>query len=359
MPCAAFSAPLSNHTEKLTATARDISVDLVTLTLSARDMQISEHVPIERDVLRVGSVKVSLEFMRSLLFWRFQIDCFQMRDVYVSILRDSDGKTRLFNKEISAKEISKLFAGEKEQFDEKRSEVKRDNAPDVSIPYLSISNLNIACLEHDTREKLWSIDNIRVEIQDFFYPPEENPDVWRADFSAGFNDNPASSLEIAVACRTLPTDPFLCLKIDARRIDGAMMDMIVNTGKLAEDTSSTNTANAKDEKAEREDDTPFGAVFHYFSNDIARLETAFKNECSAAATNANVTNFLATVPVTNMTFDFFWDMTISNRVFAPGKIRLKMYPTRGRMAPLTFGYRITNSPALLVPWKEEEKQQCR
>ena len=185
---------ISNRTKNLSAYVGDVSVNLFTLSFAARDFVVSEHKPVDRQVLKIEDMKISLELMRSIFLARFQFDLFNIRNAYVRLLRDVDGRMMMFNKLITEEEISELFGSEK-----KKTEKKKINISRLSIPSLNITNFNIICDAHDTGERLWSINNLCLNIDDFFYPPCKNKKIWRINLFAGFNEQTNSLLKLTSA----------------------------------------------------------------------------------------------------------------------------------------------------------------
>ncbi|MCK5852554.1 hypothetical protein KAH27_05935 [bacterium] len=334
------AATITNATENLSLKANDISFNFFTLTFSGNDFSIFEKAPVSRQVLNVGKVKISLELARSLFLWRFQLDCFAIENIYVSILEDNDGNIYLFNKSIKQKEIDELFSTETNKQAETKTEI------DLSIPEMEIKNLNIICHNHDNRNFLWSINNLNLYIRNFFSPPDKNKELWNVFISANFNGKTNNSILFSAKCRTIPDNSFLKLNIAANNIDLKTINMIVDSGKKTGNNSKiVKVANAHKNK---NGSSPFDAIFDCFSNEINRISTAFNEKISEAKLNQNVTNFLNNVNVSNLVFNFNWDMTVSNHCFKSGNINLEIIADKTNLPPLIYEYIITNSTDLLV-----------
>ncbi|RLD11773.1 MAG: hypothetical protein DRI44_02830 [Chlamydiae bacterium] len=338
----AQSTIISNSTDNLSLKVDDISLNLLTLTFLAHNFSILEKAPVRRQVLNVEKIKISLELARTILLMRFQLDCFYMENIFISILEDDDGNIFLFNKNIKQKEIDELFGTETNK------QAKSETKIDLSIPKMEIKNLNITCLDHNRKTFLWSINNLNLYIYDFLSPPNKNKDIWSIFISANFNNKTNSSFRFSAKCRTIPDNTFLKLNIAASDIDWKTLDMIVNSGKNTGSNPKVKHAAKKHTNFQGEDSSPFTIIFNSFSNEINRISDAFSQKISNAKTNHNVTNFFNNTNISNLVFSFNWDMTVSNHVFKEGNINLKMYDEKTNSPPLIYKYQITNSKNLLV-----------
>jgi len=148
------AAVITNSTENLSFKVDDVSFNLFTLSLLAHNFSISEKKPVPREVLDIGNINISLELARTLFLLRLQLDCFNIENVFVSILKDDNGDVFLFNKTIAQEEIEKLFDSNTNE------QTKTETSINLSIPEMKVKNLNLTCLDHDSREFLWSINNL-------------------------------------------------------------------------------------------------------------------------------------------------------------------------------------------------------
>jgi len=338
------AASVTNSTENLILKIDDVSLNFLTFTLSAHNFLTLEKKPVPRQVINVENVKISLELARSIFLLRFHLDCFYIENIFVSILKDNDENIFLFNKNITQKEIDKLFGTETN----KQSKAKSETSIDLSIPKMEIKNLNITCRDHNERTFLWSINNLNLYIRNFLYPPDKNKDLWSLFLSAYLNNKTNSSLLFSAKCRTVPDDSFLKLNIEANNIDWKTLDMIVDTGKKTGESSKVKKINgAINKQSNEEDSSPFNAVFNSFSNEIGRISAAFSEKISSAKLNPNTTNFFNNTNISNLVFNFNWNMTVSNHIFQTGNINLKLYAGNTNTTPLLFKYKITNSTELL------------
>lgn len=338
------AASVTNSTENLALKIEDVSLNFLTLTLSAHNFLTLEKKPVPRQVINVENVKISLELARSIFLLRFHLDCFYIENIFVSILKDNDENIFLFNKSIKQKEIDKLFGTETN----KQSKAKSETSIDLSIPKMEIKNLNITCRDHNERTFLWSINNLNLYIRNFLFPPDKNKDLWSLFLSANLNNKTNSSILFSAKCRTVPDDSFLKLNITANNIDWKTLDMIVDTGKKTGESSKVKKINgAINKQSNEEDSSPFNAVFNSFSNEIGRISAAFSDKISSAKLNPNTTNFFNNTNISYLVFNFNWNMTVSNHIFQTGNINLKLYAGNTNIPPLLFKYKITNSPELL------------
>ena len=328
------AAVITNSTENLSLDVKNVSFNLFTLTLAGNRFSIMEKSPVEREVLNIDKVKISLELARSLLLWRFQLDCFYIENIFVSILEDNNGDIFLFNKNIKQEEIDKLFDSNTNK------QNKTETNIDLSIPEMEIKNLNILCSSHDSRKFLWSINNLNLYIHNFLYPPDKNKELWDLFLSANLNEQTNSTLLFSAKCRTIPDNSFLKLNISAKNINWKTIDMIVDSGKKA--GSNSGVEKIKNAQQNSDEPSPFNAVFNCFSNEIGRISDAFSQKISDAKVNQNVTNFFNNTNISNLVFDFNWNMTVSNHIFKSGNINLKMHDEKTNLPPLIYEYQITN-----------------
>ena len=330
---------ITNSTDNLSLKVDDISFNFFTLTFFGDNFSIYEKMSVPRQILNIEKVKISLELARSIFLWRFQLDCFYIENIFVSILEDSDGNIFLFNKNIKQKEIDKLFGTETNKQSKTKTEIV------LAIPEMEIKNLNIVCHNHENRNFLWSINNLNLYIHNFFSPPEKNKELWNIFISANLNGKTNSSILFSAKCRTIPDNSFLKMNIAANNIDWKTIDMIVNSGKkTGQNHKIIKVANAHKNK---DDSSPFDAVFNCFSNEINRISTAFSQKISEAKLNQNVTNFFNNVNISNLVLNFNWNMTVSNHFFKSGNIYLEMIADNTNLPPLIYEYKITNSTELL------------
>jgi len=320
----------SNQTENISVKADNLSFSLPTLTAYLSDFTISEKTPVKREILNMESSEFSIEFIRSIFLWRFHVDSFKINSMDISLLRDKEGEIHFFNKNIPKKEIQELFGEKKDDFDSRKEE--NGGPPEIYIPSIQIENVNIICSDHDTREKLWSIDNIFFEMRDFFFPPEKNNDIWKIKLSADFNCDTNSSLYLSIASRTIPKKSFIKFNLEMENVDGSFIDLI--------DSFS-------EEKDSQTNNTPSNSSWFLFSNEFDRVINTFEKKCEQEAKNPVVSNFFSSVSISNMIFDFNCNMTVSNHVFYPGKISLIINDIKNKMPELVFDYLITNSYELL------------
>jgi len=332
--------PVSNSTEHLSLKIDDVSFNLFTLTLFAKNFSIIEKIEENRDILKVDNLKISLELARSLLLWRFQIDCFLLENVSVNILEDETGENFLFDKKIPEDEINKLFGG-----DNSNKHNKTKTEIDLSIPFMEIKNLNIFCNDYTTKKFLWSINNLNLFIYDFVFPPEKNKDLWSIFLSANINNDTNSALLFSAKCRTVPENSFLKLKINAEKFDWNTFDAILGSSKKAAEKPQTK----KLKNSFNDDSSPFNAVMNCFSNEIERITSAFDKKISEEKFSRSASNFFNNTSLSNLIFYFNWNLEISNHIFKSGNIRLKMLNAKTNISPLLFEYNITNSAEILVP----------
>ena len=336
----ASASVITNATDNLSLKVNDISFNLFTMTFSGNDFSIFEKAPVPRQILNIEKVKISLELARSLFLWRFQLDCFYIENIFISVLEDNDGNIFIFNKGIKQKEIDELFNTETNKQDKAQTEIV------LSIPEMEIKNLNIICHDHDNRDFLWSINNLNLYIHNFFSPPDKNKELWNVFISANFNGKTNNSILFSAKCRTIPDNSFLKLNVAANNIDWKTINMIVDSGKKTGNNSKiVKVANSHKNV---DDSSPFDAVYNCFSNEINRIKAAFSEKISEAKLNQNVTNFFNNVNISNLVFNFNWDMTVSNHCFKSGNINLEMIADNTNIPPLIYEYRITNSTDLLV-----------
>lgn len=336
---AASASTVTNATDNLSLKVNDISFNFFTLTFSGDNFSIFEKTPVPRQVLNIEKVKISLELARSLFLWRFQLDCFYIENIFVSILEDNDGNIFLFNKNIKQKEIDELFSTETNKNSKAKTEIV------LSIPEMEIKNLNITCHNHDNRDFLWSINNLNLFIHNFLSPPDKNKELWNVFISANFNGKTNNSILFSAKCRTIPDNSFLKLNVAANNIDWKTINMIVDSGKKTGNNSKiVKVANSHKNK---DGSSPFDAVFNCFSNEINRISAAFSKKVSEEKLNQNVTSFFNNVNISNLVFNFNWDMTVSNHCFKSGNINLEMIADNTNLPPLIYKYKITNSTELL------------
>ncbi len=336
---AASASTVTNATDNLSLKVNDISFNFFTLTFSGDNFSIFEKTPVPRQVLNIEKVKISLELARSLFLWRFQLDCFYIENIFVSILEDNDGNIFLFNKNIKQKEIDELFSTETNKNSKAKTEIV------LSIPEMEIKNLNITCHNHDNRDFLWSINNLNLFIHNFLSPPDKNKELWNVFISANFNGKTNNSILFSAKCRTIPDNSFLKLNVAANNIDWKTINMIVDSGKKTGNNSKiVKVANSHKNK---NGSSPFDAVFDCFSNEINRISAAFSKKVSEEKLNQNVTSFFNNVNISNLVFNFNWDMTVSNHCFKSGNINLEMIADNTNLPPLIYKYKITNSTELL------------
>ena len=326
--CVAFSAnakPFSNQTENISIKADDVSFSLPTLSAYLKNLSIIEKTPINREILTLKSSKFSLELFRSIFLWRFHVDSFKIDNMRISLLKDAKGEIHFFNKSIPKEEIQELFGDEKDGFDEKNKE--NGGPPELYFPHIQINNVTILCNDHETRKSLWSIDNIFFEMQNFLFPPEKNKKICEIKLSADFNCDTNSSIYLAIASRTIPKNSFFHFNLEMKNIDGSFLDLI-------------------DSNSEEKDDETNSDWF-LFSNEFDRVINSFEKRCEEEAKNPIVSTFFSSVALSNMIFDFNCSMTVTNNLFSPGEISLKINDTKNNFQELVFDYLITNSQELL------------
>jgi|GEM_PF-2856740 len=331
--CSVISAkakPFSNHTENISIKADDVSFSLPTLSAYLSNLSITEKSPVNREILNLKSSKFSLEFIRSIFLWRFHVDSFKIDNMNISLLKDEKGEIHFFNKSIPKKEIQELFGDEKDDFDKKNEENGRP--PELYFPHVQINNVTILCSDHDTRKKLWSIDNIFFEIQNLLIPPEKNKKICKIKLSADFNCDTNSSIYLSIASRTIPENPFINFNLEMENVDGSFLNLI--------DSFS-------EEKDDKTNNTSSDSSWFLFSNEFDRVINTFEKRCEQEAKNPVVSNFFSSVSLSNMIFDFNCNLTVSNHIFYPGKIRLTINDTKKIFQELVFDYLITNSHELL------------
>jgi len=265
-----------------------------------------------------------------------------MEDIFFSILEDDDGEIFLFNKNIKQKEIDTLFGTKTNE------QTKAETKIDLSIPKMEIKNLNIICRDHDKRTFLWSVNNLNLYIYNFLLPPDKNKDLWSILLSANLNEKTNSTILFSAKCRTLPDNSFLKLNVAAKNIDLKTFDMIVDSGKSAGKNSKISKSAKKHTNSQNNEPSPFNVVFNCFSNEFKRITTVFNKKVKEEKLNQNVTNLFNNTSVSNLVFDFKWDMTVSNHVFNKGNISLKIYTGNTNLPTLIYQYSITNTAKLLV-----------
>ena len=323
----ANAKPFSNNTENISIKVDDVSFSLPTLSAYLSNLSITEKTPVHREILNLKNSKISLGFIRSIFLWRFHIDSFKIDNLKISLLKDDDGEIHFFNKSIPEEEIQNLFGKEKDEFNDKKEE--NGGLPEIYIPSIIIENINILFSEHDSRKKLWSIDNIFFEMQNFLFPPEKNKKIWKLNLAANFNNNTNSSIYLSIASRAIPKKSFINFNLKMNNIDGYFLDLIANK------------SDNKNDEEEGDEDT-FGSTWFLFSNEFNRIINSFEKRCKEEIERKYVSDFFSDVPISNMIFNFNCKITITNHVFYPGKISLMIKDSKKKFQDLFFDYQITN-----------------
>jgi len=329
LTCITFSTnakPFSNQTENISIKADDVSFSLPTLSAYLSNLSISEKTPVNREILTLKNSKFSLEFIRSIFLWRFHVDSFKIDNLNISLLKDDKGEFHFFNKSIPKEEIQELFGDGKEGFEEKNKE--NGGPPELYFPHVQINNVTILCSDHETRKKMWTIDNIFFEMKNFLFPPEKNKKICKIKLSADFNCDTNSSIYLSITSRTIPKKSFFHFNLEMKNVDGSFLDLI-------------------NSNSEENDDKTNGDWF-LFSNEFEKVINSFENLCEEEAKKPIVSNFFSSVALSNMIFDFNCNMTVTNNLFSPGNISLKINDTKNIFQELVFDYLITNSQELLL-----------
>jgi hypothetical protein len=334
---------IERATDTLTLSVERLSTRIWSLSLYCHTVDVKELVPVPRDVLHLGKAHISLSMLGTLMDMRLELDSFELRDMQLSLLRDTNGVLRLFNEAIPDEDIDTIFPDDEE---EEASDAMSESNFDV--PYALIDGLTITCDDHDSRERLWSLDNARMEVRDWRSPPRKNRDMWTMSLSAGLYTNPASRIEFHSAVVSRPSEPFIHMGLTATYVRVATVEEIIDTASGAtEDGNAEQPAPASppDPDAAK----PPSWFDRCFSNEWLRLETAVDEHLDIIASNATVQAFFNDASLSAMSFDLLCDITISNRTILPGSVTFRFHRPPPDPATLVLDYRITNAAQVIIP----------
>lgn len=358
------ASEISNKTEHLMLEVGNKSFNPFTLTFSAEDICFQEFDP-PRKILSLGKGEISIGLLRLLFMRDYYVDCFQVDDLYVSFLRDSTGVFHFINPAISSNEIARIKSaidsGDRNKEANKNRKKDGDkgdrkNKP-THIPDISFNNINFEIFDLDSREALFSLDNMAIQINDIEFPLTNNMDVSSFNFYIGLNKKTNQYFKVDLAARTALADPFFKIYVEAHNIE---LKTIRQFEMFDVDVDTNNT----DKVLERIDPVELLVAGSVFSNEWRSVNRVIESEMATLKTNKYFLSFLGMPTATNMSyqelleanvvsnvsFDFALDLSVSNSVFQPGEFNLTVYNDLLHSNSMSLRFAITNTPEIFVPW---------
>lgn len=356
-------SPVSNSTEHLFMSYDDVSFNMLTLTFAADNVLLREKAPVTRDVVRLGKGELSLSLLRLIFLGSVFVDSFDVRDLYISLLRDTNGVFHLINPAISSNEVAELTtgtvlpggSGNAEENTEKPEEPKQ--VQQVRIPNLRMENIDVQLQDLLTGSKLFSFDDILFTMENVYLPITNNKEICRAVLHVGLNGDPLQYLRLSLAALARSTDTFLKAHVEAGNIS-------LLTVRKFDELSTPAATNSSDYIQVKGNLLNLIGAADLFSDEWARVSTAVNTRTAAINTNMQLHTFLGIASTTDVTFttlmnspmvsnislDAMLDITVSNQMFYPGEFRLEFFNNSLPRSNLLFRYAVTNTPSLLVPW---------
>ena len=109
LTAALHAAEIERKTDTVTLSVEKLSTKIWSLSLFCHTVDVHELVPVPRHVVHLGKAHLSLSLLGTLLKWRLQLDSFELRDMQLSLLRETNGTLRLFNRDIPQEDLDVLF----------------------------------------------------------------------------------------------------------------------------------------------------------------------------------------------------------------------------------------------------------
>jgi hypothetical protein len=349
----------------------DVSFNMLTLTFAAENVLLQEKEPVKRDVIRLGKGELSLSLLRLIFLGSVFVDSFDVRDLYVSLLRDTNGVFHLINPSISTNEVADLTtstmilgnSGSSEEDTGESEEPKQ--VQQVRIPNLRMKNIDIELQDLLTGSTLFSFDDILFTMENVYLPITNNKEVCRTVLHVGLNGDQRQYLRLSLAARARRADTFLKAYVEAGNIS-------LLTVRKFDELSATAATNSSDYTRIRGNLLSLIGAADLFSSEWARVSAAIHTRTADINTNTQLQSYLGIASTTdvslaammnspmvsNISLDAILDITISNKVFYPGEFRLEFFNDSLPKSNLLFRYALTNSPSLLEPWPEKKDRSA-
>jgi hypothetical protein len=337
------AAYMTNYTDTIGVDIDDVDFSPFSLSLNMKNVSVREFLPLPRATNTVAFVKsasFSLSVLRALFLLHMYVDEARVDGLYLRFIQKQDGTLALFSPGVDTNDIVHLF-GSEEKKDAFEKDARKKASGTVTIPHIVFSDMQIVCSNPVEQTHVWSLDDAQFELHNFAVPMEKNKKTWQMRLQTLFNGNTQQNVSIDAAFRTLIDDPYMRLSITGTHVTAALFDAF-----HSEDNESHTVDEHISLEAENEKKTP-GIIDMCFSNEWARLESAFEAQSYALRTHPGVSNFFSETAVSQITFDILTDVTITNKSFRPGVIATRFY-TRDDLSPrLSIEFCISNTPQLL------------
>ena len=351
---------LSNSTEHLVITSGDISFNPLTLTFSGSDITLTERLSEPRTVIALGEGEVSLSLLRLIFMGQIYVDALAIHDLYISVLQDTNGMYYLLDPAIGTNELTALkqglpFSGDKGNTEaEPGTDSKKQTKPvtQVRIPQIQLDNIDIVINSRETRQPLFSFDDIFFSLKNIYLPVTNNTDISSADIHVGINGDTSQYVSVSMRARTLPAALFLDAHVEAAHINLHTLNQFNSLSPPAAATNQIITHNLLDLIGAG---TLFSSHWNRVNAAISRevggltSNTAFRSFFALDdRTNQSFRQYLASPAGSNIAFGSVLDVCLSNNMFQPGLFQVRFTRESAMRDSLIFTYAITNTPDVLV-----------
>lgn len=343
--CSAASLA-ENPTNTIWLHLDDLAINPLTLSLRWKNARFVEPFPSAREALILRRGNVALSLWRALFLRTAYFTSFDVRGVYLDLVRHPDGSLSPFYYADPTNMIIALADASQRRFDRSHASKPRlkravrldtddedDNTP-VVVPRLIVTNVFITCRDRLSGARLWSLDNLYLTLERFRLPILLNREQWRLAFGASCDGTTNKWFSFDAHFFTNPRNPWAHFAASAAnlRLDEPWLDPELLSPGVSTTTVSRAAAHDWFDRC--------------FSNPWHTLWLALDETTPRLASHPTLSNFFARYDHSNILLSAHLSVTFTNHTLAPGFVNLHFTAYNPPATSLFLALSITNAP----PW---------